>query len=140
MDLTPGKGHKKRTMSMFDFFFPEQAQAMHLRTIAESGRSNSLYVRSKQIAENNLQRQALRLRSKTDERVAELEKELGQSALVIEALITLLEEKGVVARDELKVRVADIDSADGVVDGRITPSEKKPFTPAREWPGGNAEG
>lgn len=120
---------------MFDFFFPEQAQAMHLRTIAESGHTSALKARSEQIAESNRQRQALRLRSKTDERVEELEKELGQSALVIEALITLLEERGVVARAELRARVAEIDSADGVVDGRITPPEKQPFTPAREWPG-----
>ncbi len=122
-------------MSLFDFFFPDQAQAMHLRTIAENTQADALGLRSIHAAEERDRRRALRLNSKTDDRVAVLENELAQSALVIESLITLLEEKKLISRAELKARVAEIDTADGVLDGKITPAAEKPFIPKRDWPG-----
>ncbi|OYV06919.1 MAG: hypothetical protein CFE26_03750 [Verrucomicrobiales bacterium VVV1] len=76
-----------------------------------------------------------RLKTKTDDRVEKLENQLAQSALIIESLVTLLDEKGVVSRDELKERVARIDAEDGVIDGKITPASEKPFVPKRDWPG-----
>lgn len=122
-------------MSLFDFFFPDQAQAVHLRTIAENTQREVFRRRASEITEQMRMKQATRLKTKLDDRLGELENQLAQSALVIEALITQLEDKKLISRDELKARVAEIDAADGVLDGRITPSEEKPFTPKRDWPG-----
>jgi hypothetical protein len=122
-------------MSLFDFFFPEQAQAMHLRTIAETTQREIFRNRAAEITENLKRKQAVRLKTKGDNRIGELEDQLAQSALVIESMIALLEEKKLMTRAELRARVADIDSADGVVDGKITPDAEKPFTPKRDWPG-----
>ena len=121
-------------MSLFDILFPEQAQAEHLRTLAETSRQQMAMLSARQYAEDLERRQAIRLNSKTDDRVAELENELAQSALVIEALVTLLEEKKLVTREELRARSAEVDAVDGVADGRITPAAEKPFEPKRKWP------
>lgn len=126
---------KTETMSLFDFLFPEQAQAMHLRQLANNNGQQIAMMRSQQYTEQLRQKQAVRLNTKAEDRVKELEIELAQSALVIESLISLLEEKNLVTREELKQRTSQIDAADGVVDGRITPPEEKPFVPKRGWPG-----
>lgn len=122
-------------MRLLDFFFPEEAQAAHLRTLAEAGQQQAVALRAQQYAEEQQRRQAVRLNSKAEDRVAELESELAQSVLVIEALISLLEEKTLLTREELRQRAEQIDSADGVADGRITPDNRKPFAPKRSWPG-----
>jgi hypothetical protein len=122
-------------MSLFDFLFPEQAQAMHLRELAATNSQQIAMLRSQQYNEQMRTKHAVRLESKADTRVKELELELAQSALVIESLISLLEQKNVLTREELKQRTAQIDAEDGVVDGRITPAEERPFVPKRRWPG-----
>ncbi len=122
-------------MSLFDFVFPEQAQAVHLRTLAENSQREAMSQRAAETAERLRMRQVSRLKTKTDDRVEKLENQLAQSALIIESLVTLLDEKGVVSRDELKERVARIDAEDGVIDGKITPPSEKPFVPKRDWPG-----
>ena len=121
-------------MSLFDFLFPEQAQASYLRQLANNNGQQIAMMRSQQYTEQLRRKQAVRLNTKAEDRVNELEIELAQSALVIESLISLLEEKNLVSREELKQRTSQIDAADGVVDGRITPPEEKPFTPKRDWP------
>jgi hypothetical protein len=122
-------------MSLFDFFFPEQAQAVHLRSIAQSARSQD-FQRSKEIFEKR--RESFR-DARPDQRVEKLQRELEQSALVIESLISLLEDKKILTRQECQLRIAQIDSADGVVDGRITPEDERPdhrpVLPKRDWPG-----
>ena len=122
-------------MSLFDFLFPEQAQASYLRQMANSNAQQIAMLRSQQYTEQLQRKQAVRLNTKAEDRVKELEIELAQSALVIESLISLLEEKNLVTREELKQRTSQIDAADGVVDGRITPPEERPFVAKREWPG-----
>ncbi len=122
-------------MSLFDFIFPEQAQAVHLRTLAENSQREAMSQRAAETAERLQMRQVSRLNSKTDDRVEKLENELSQSALIIESLVALLHEKNVVSREELKERVAGIDAADGVIDGKITPASGKLFVPKRDWPG-----
>lgn len=122
-------------MSLFDFLFPEQAQASYLRQMANSNAQQTAMLRSQEYTEQLRRKQAVRLNTKAEDRVKELEVELAQSALVIESLISLLEEKNLVTRDELKQRTSQIDAADGVIDGRITPPEEQPFVPKRDWPG-----
>lgn len=122
-------------MSLFDFFFPEQAQAAHLRSIADSARSQE-FQRSQEIFERR--RESFR-EARPDQRIEKLQRELEQSALVIESLISLLEDKEILTRKECQLRIAQIDSADGVVDGRITPQHERPdqppLVPKRDWPG-----
>ncbi|MDB6069035.1 MAG: hypothetical protein JWL81_206 [Verrucomicrobiales bacterium] len=126
-------------MSLFDFFFPEQAQASHLRTIAEQGRaqSGSAADHRERFQAALQRRKNITVMSSQEERIAKLEKELGQAALAIEALTELLEQSGVLTREALATRLFEIDAGDGVVDGRVTPpdSQEKPFTPSRSWPG-----
>ena len=126
---------KTETMSLFDFLFPEQAQASYLRQMANSNAQQIAMQRSQEHAEQLRRKQAGRLNTKAEDRVKELEIELAQSALVIESLISLLEEKHLVTREELKQRTSQIDAADGVIDGRVTPPEERPFVPKRDWPG-----
>ncbi len=122
-------------MSLFDFFFPEQAQAVHLRSIAASARSEQSQ-RSREIFDRR--RESFRAAG-PDQRVEKLQRDLEQSALVIESLIGLLEEKKVLTRQECQLRIAQIDSSDGVIDGRITPEHERPdhppLVPKRDWPG-----
>lgn len=113
-------------MSLFDFFFPEQAQATHLRSIAQSARSQQLQSRSREVAAFHAQRRVNFQKGGMNEQVARLEDELAQSALVIESLISLLEEKQVFSRQDLQLRVTQIDSADGVVDGKMTSTVSLP--------------
>lgn len=122
-------------MSLFDFLFPEHAQASYLRQMANSNAQQTAMLRSQEYTEQLRRKQAVRLNTKAEDRVKELEVELAQSVLVIESLISLLEEKNLVTRDELKQRTSQIDAADGVIDGRITPPEERPFVPKRDWPG-----
>jgi hypothetical protein len=122
-------------MNLFEILFPQQAQAVHLKTLAEnSHHRQAVELRSQQIAKNQQTRQALRLSHQTDERITELENELAQSAIVIESLITLLEEKNLVSREELKQRVRQLDATDGVIDGKITPPNEQPFRSNLNWP------
>lgn len=121
-------------MSLFDIIFPEQAQAEHLRTLAETSRQQLAFQRSKQYSEEMERRKAIQLNFTSGARIAELELEVAQSALVIEALLTLLEEKKLITREELRECSAQIDAADGVIDGKITPAQEKSFVPKKEWP------
>ncbi|RYD36680.1 MAG: hypothetical protein EOP87_04995 [Verrucomicrobiaceae bacterium] len=130
----PGFCINANPMSLFDLIFPEQAQAVHLRDLVASNHQHTAALRSQQYATEKKRKEAIRLNSKTEDRVKELENEVAQSALIIESLIHLLEEKKLVSRGELRQRASEIDAADGVIDGKITPPAEKPFTPSQEWP------
>jgi hypothetical protein len=92
-------------MSLYDFFFPEQAQATHLRTLANQSRRGSTRKRP--------------VDSKTSSRLADLEKDVGFVALLLAAMLDRLDEKGVVTRSDLREAVAELDEIDGVRDGRL---------------------
>ena len=103
-------------MSLFDFFFPEQAQASHLRQLSES---NSLA---------NTQARLARARTRevteaSAKRVEALEGEVAELTIIVEALLEKLSEDGSVTRADLARKVAEIDSRDGVIDGKITKHE-----------------
>jgi hypothetical protein len=55
---------------------------------------------------------------KTAERLEQIEQELGVLALYCRAAVELMIEKGLVTRDELLVRMAQVDASDGNVDGQ----------------------
>jgi len=121
-------------MSLYDFLFPEQAQAYYLGQIASNNAQQAAILNSRQYTEKLRKKHAGQLGTKVEDRVKDLEMELAQSALVIESLLSLLEEKSLITREELKQRTAQIDAEDGVIDGRITPPDKRPEVPKREWP------
>ncbi len=92
-------------MSLYDFFFPEQAQASHLRSMAESQSRN--------------RRTAARRQDDLGGRLESLEGEVGYLALVLGALLQKADEKGVLTRDEVREAVSELDEIDGVKDGRL---------------------
>ena len=102
-------------MSLFDFFFPDVAQAAHLRRLADATAQVGMQARLSQ-ARGHQQRLS------TEKRVQELESEVAQLTLVVEALIEKLVDSGTTKRDELVRKIAEIDLRDGVADGRITPA------------------
>lgn len=106
-------------MSLYDFFFPDQAQATHLRNIAESNAYSNSQAR---VAQVRLERS----KSDLEKKVKSLEDEISQLAIIQEAVLELLNDKGSMTRSELANKVAEIDARDGVIDGKITKhSEKK---------------
>jgi hypothetical protein len=75
-----------------------------------------------------------------EQRIEQLERELSQAGLTIEALVQLLENAKVITREELGNTIHEIDASDGVIDGKITPPEQQLFQPKRTWPDGTPEG
>ena len=92
-------------MSLFDFFFPEQAQATYLRSIARSQRGK----RTRSPVGGN----------KVEFRVRNLENDLGYVSLILAALLQKLDEKEVVDRDDVKAIMAELDELDGDKDNRL---------------------
>ncbi|MDF1786686.1 MAG: hypothetical protein P1U82_12515 [Verrucomicrobiales bacterium] len=116
-------------MSLFDFFFSEWAKASHLRRIAVNA---DLQERRQRVAHYRDRHTRLAEKS-TTRKVEKLEDELGQSTLVIEALIELLEESGTMNNSAIATLVHELDALDGVVDERVTPEASKRFKPNRKW-------
>jgi hypothetical protein len=58
------------------------------------------------------------------ERIQELEGQVAHLTLINEALLRLLEKKGVVARDEFRALLVDVDLEDGVHDGKLAPPRR----------------
>lgn len=100
-------------MSLFDFFFPEVAQASHLRRIADASSLGNMQSR---ISQSRSQQE----RSSADRRIHELETEVAQLTIVMEALIEKLTENSGLTREQLAAKIFEIDRRDGVVDGKIT--------------------
>lgn len=100
-------------MSLFDFFFPEQAQAMHLRTLAEQSAFRPRHETRPRLDDSPV---ALKGQSK---RLDLAEDDLGTLALVCESLIRLGERKGLFTRQELLQVMAEVDAEDGRKDGKF---------------------
>jgi len=124
-------------MSFFDFFFPEQAQASHLRSIAETQSLQAHQDGQNRFREERERRWESSRSQDLERRVEELENDLGQAGLIIESLLQLLEEKSVLKRDEVAKRAIEVDLADGVRDGKLTSptdaAHSRPFLPHRKW-------
>ena len=100
-------------MSLFDFFFPEEAQASHLRRLADSTTAANTRTRFETARQNRAQ---LSDRKK----IEDLEEEVAQLTIVMEALLEKLDEQDMFTRGELAAKIAEIDLRDGVLDGKIT--------------------
>jgi hypothetical protein len=71
---------------------------------------------------NNLQRSSHAMRSRLARdggRIRNLEDEIDHLTLINEALLRLLEKKGVIVRDEFRSLLVEVDLEDGVHDGKL---------------------
>lgn len=100
-------------MSLFDFFFPEEAQASHLRRLADSTSVANTRTRF------DIARQS-QAQLSDRKKIEGLQEEVAQLTIVIEALLEKLDEQDLFTRGELAAKVAEIDLRDGVLDGKIT--------------------
>ncbi len=92
-------------MSLSDWFFPEQAQATHLRRLADQQR--------------HAQQRRVHIESDKDYRLSRLEEDLGFVALVLGSLMEKLDSSGAVTRRDLKAARSELDAIDGIRDGRL---------------------
>ncbi len=92
-------------MSLFDFFFPQQAQAQQLRRLASGQQASS--------------RRRSRTDARLEARMANLEDDLGYVTLILGSILNTLDEKGLVTRSDVKSALASLDELDGVADGRL---------------------
>ncbi|MDF1839720.1 MAG: hypothetical protein P1V35_17780 [Planctomycetota bacterium] len=92
-------------MEFFDWFFPEQAQAAHLRSLARRTQRR--------------ERRSIRNRSDINKRVDSLEDDVGYMALLLGTLIQKVDEKGLVTRAEVREAISELDAIDGVKNGRL---------------------
>ena|ERR1700755_1074547 len=100
-------------MGLYDLFFPDSAQAEHLRKLAAQTEQAN---RIREHGALKLEQQNRQLR----ERVARLEHDMGALALVVASILKRLDEKGHVTRGEVKATIEKLDLLDKVRDGRIS--------------------
>ena len=92
-------------MSLYNFFFPQQAAADHLQKLARTQARTS--------------QEGARQAKFQDERIDELEQDLGYVALILGSLLQKVDEKGVLSREEIRETMASLDEIDGVKDGGL---------------------
>lgn len=97
-------------MDLFDFFFPEQAEAAHLRRI-----SSSL---SRQHATSG---EAAATAREASGQVAELRSDVRFLSLVLATILRRLAETETMSLADVKDLVDDIDRLDGLPDGGLDP-------------------
>jgi hypothetical protein len=106
-------------MSLFDFVFPEQAQASHLRDLAESGRDVASAMRAKEVEElGNRAKLGVLLR-----RVERLENDMALSSMINALLIRKYIADTGKNLEQLRAEMAEVDRSDGVVDGGFDTGE-----------------
>jgi hypothetical protein len=88
-------------MELFDFLMPDQAQATHLRSIANQMRNQD------------------RRHTRANLKVSDLETDVNSVALVCMALVATLVEKGVIDELDLKMQLDAIDGLDASDDGGL---------------------
>lgn len=92
-------------MSLFDWFFPQQAQAAHLRSLSERT------YRNQKGQQQNL--------GSLRQRIHQLEENQGVIALVLGSLLEKLDDNGVLARGDIDTKMQELDEYDGIKDGKL---------------------
>ena len=95
-------------MSMYDFFFPGQAAASHLRRMADRQAQEAWIKNNRDASGGNL-----------ENRVAELENDLGVVSLVLASLLEVANENGSISKEQIKTTIEEMDVLDGFKDGRL---------------------
>ncbi len=93
-------------VDLFDFFFPEQAQATHLRDIARSSKMS--------------RRASNRVSGKLNE-LSDLQEDVKFLTLVVAALVKRLTETETLNLADLQDLIEEIDQLDGMLDGHLEP-------------------
>lgn len=96
---------------MFDNEWIQRADIENLKTSAQQMQSTAFQMRRKVIDDA--------------QRIRELEDQVAHLTLINEAVLRMLEKKGVFARDEFRSLLVEIDLEDGVHDGKLAPPERK---------------
>lgn len=99
-------------MSLFDFF-RDLSQTHELQRLSDV--SGYLRIQSRLADARNHQE-----RLSANKRIEELEEEVAQLTIVLEAMIENFYESGVLDGDRLAKKIMEIDLRDGVADGKIT--------------------
>jgi hypothetical protein len=103
-------------MGLFEFFFPEIAEATHLRRISKQMASDSYSrIRSEQITRDNAE-QAVNA-------MQELREENGLLTMLVMGIMRKLCEHTSATIDEIKGLLFELDAADGKVDGKLDMAE-----------------
>jgi hypothetical protein len=92
-------------VDLFDFFFPEQAQATHLRAIARKGSLTSQRI----------------VRSDESSEIEALQEDVNFLTLVIAALLRRFAETETASLADVQDLLDEIDALDGVADGGLDP-------------------
>ncbi|MFK7768054.1 MAG: hypothetical protein AB8B55_12595 [Mariniblastus sp.] len=95
-------------MSLFEFMFPQQAAASHLRQIANRQKRDDRWNRIRETDQTHL-----------ENRVDELEHDMGVVALILASILDTANENGTISRDEIKRKIEELDVLDGFRDGRL---------------------
>jgi hypothetical protein len=109
-------------MSLFEFFrdFSHTHEMQRLADVSGYLRIQSSLAEARHHQE----------RLSADKRIEELEAEVAQLTIVLEAMLEKFYESGVIDGDGLAKKIAEIDLRDGVADGKIT--RIKPATPVKK--------
>lgn len=99
-------------MSLFEFF-RDFTQTHEMQRLADI----SGYMK---IQANLAEARHRQERMSANQRIEELESEVAQLTIVLEAMIEKFYESGVLNGDDLAKKIAEIDLRDGVADGKIT--------------------
>ncbi len=99
-------------MDFFDFMFPEQAEATHLRSISNQLRSNAL-------ARNRNARSAGQAAAGTTAELEELQGDVRFLSMVLLAVVKRLSEEETLSVADLADLFDEIDGLDGTADGGL---------------------
>ena len=105
-------------MSLFDFFFPQQATASHLRAIREQ-QFDTMYQQRKTARSQDADAERLA------KRLTNVENDLGFLTLLLAGLLDVLDERGTIRREDVKKQLERLDVADGMRDGRLSIQDLK---------------
>lgn len=112
-------------MSLLDFLAPEVSGAQQLRRIANNMERQQRIERvKKQFNRTKRKRDTHDLQN----RVAALEKDLGQVTLVLAAVLDIIQDKGVVSTEDVQAAITAIDKLDGELDGATDVSHLREIT------------
>jgi hypothetical protein len=113
------------SMGLFEFMFPEQAQAEHLRAMREMQQD-------KQWQHKREQRSEMASTHTLKIRIDDLEKDLGFAVLVLASLLSTLDEKSVLKREDVEKELRKLDLIDGKEDCKISTAILKHYFRKRD--------
>ncbi len=105
-------------MGLFEFFFPEWAAAEHLKTIRDMHRRARRRTAKRRLPSAR-NRAGMVREADVNKRIEALEEDVGFLSLLLLGILDVLSEKGAVTMEEVIGCMADLDSLDGIRDGRV---------------------